>query len=78
MSCEAKGETRASWRGGVVVPEAIGRRETSIKVECILVVATLLLEVEVDKVVVEKKMRLSRKAFQDFLVRKLFKHRLPA
>ena len=53
MSCEAKGETSASWRGGAVVPEERGMRETSIKVECILV-EVVLLEVGVDKVVVEK------------------------
>ena len=66
MSFEAKGETSASWRGGVVVPAERGMRETSIKVDCILV--EVVLEVGVDKVVVEKKMRLSRETFEDFLV----------
>ena len=59
MSCEAKGETSASWRGGAVVPEERGMRETSIKVECILVEVVLL------EVVVEKEMRFSRDTFED-------------
>lgn len=50
----------------MVVPAERGMRETSIKVDCILV--EVVLEVGVDKVVVEKKMRLSRETFEDFLV----------
>ena len=64
MSCEAKGETSASWRGGAVVPEERGMRETSIKVECILVEVVLL---EVDKVEVEMEMNFSRETFEDVL-----------
>ena len=71
MSCEAKGETSASWRGGVVVPEERWRRETSAKVEYILVGMVEVL-VTVEKVVVENKMRLSRKTFGDFLVIRFF------
>ena len=37
LSSEAKGETRASCSGGVVVLEERGRMKTSTKVECILV-----------------------------------------
>lgn len=50
----------------MVVPEERGMREISIKVECILV--EVVVEMGVDKVVVEKKMRLSRETFEDFFV----------
>lgn len=52
------------------MPEERWRRETSAKVEYILVeVVVVVVEVVevVDKVVVEKKMRVSRKTFEDFL-----------
>ena len=57
LSSEAKGETRASCRGGVVVLEERGRMKTSTKVECILV------ELPVDMIAVGKRRTISSETF---------------